>query len=64
MEEIILDTNECERCEIDLTQEGSHYHCGRCKSKDVTSMMGHYTKLSGETEWSFKCKPEDLDESS
>ncbi len=33
---------------------GNHYHCGRCTSPKVTSMMGHY--VGGE----YTCRPEDL----
>lgn len=32
----------CDICEADYGG-GSHYHCGTCHSKDVTSMMGHYS---------------------
>ena len=31
---------ECERCGEPVY--GSHWHCARCDSKDVTSMLGHY----------------------
>lgn len=33
---------DCDRCGINLRWAGSHYHCGGCDSKDVTSMYGHF----------------------
>lgn len=34
---------DCERCGMNLRWAGSHYHCGGCDSKDVTSMYGHHS---------------------
>lgn len=56
---------QCEICEEYIGLE-SHYHCGRCHSPEVTSMMGHYTKIAGYKngkpilmdEWGFTCDPE------
>jgi len=55
----------CEWCDEEIGLE-SHYHCGRCHSPEVTSMMGHYTNFAGWKdgkmitldEWGFTCDPE------
>jgi ribosomal protein S27AE len=44
----------CERCGETL-YGGSHYHCGRCDSKDVTSMMGHHYWNIGSQSYEYRC---------
>lgn len=40
---------------------GSHYHCSRCKSTEVTSMYGHYHSMHYPSdiilEGHFRCDP-------
>ena len=45
----------CNRKGCPTPTQNNHYHCGRCDSSDVTSMMGHYRSDDGKT-WYFTCK--------
>lgn len=38
-----------------------HYHCGRCSSVDITSMLGHSQSDDGKT-WYFTCEEKDIAE--
>lgn len=49
----------CERKGCPTPSQGNHYHCGRCVSPDVTSMMGHYKSDDGKN-WYFTCEEKDL----
>lgn len=57
-----IEQHPCDRegCTSDAT---NHYHCGRCTSPAVTSMMGHYRSDGRGNEW-YTCRPEDLPETS
>lgn len=35
---------------------GSHYHCARCMSKEVTSMYGHWRSHLGKKKAHFCCE--------
>lgn len=50
----------CERDGCPDPGQGNHYHCGRCNSAEMTSMMGHYTSSDGGKTWHFTCKEEDI----
>lgn len=49
----------CDRKGCPQPNHMNHYHCGRCSSPEVTSMLGHYQSDDGKT-WNFTCKEEDM----
>lgn len=48
----------CTRDNCPTPKQSNHYHCGRCTSPAITSMLGHYSRDENGIE-TFSCKEED-----